>query len=286
MSIERVRGRGGAALLRVRYPVERHTRFRYPGGDSESGGGWLSWLGGSSSSMRYDGRRVKVSARRGVTLYADVEVRVPAGKSEATFRNHVGPISGAGLEGRLRFDTGSGNQRLRDLRGDIVADTGSGDVEAASIEGTLRCDTGSGRCEIDDFSGERLICDTGSGEVEVRGAKARKISVDTGSGDVRLKNVDADTMIVDTGSGGVDIESPADRLSRVEADTGSGDVRLRLGDGASFEARADTGSGDIISHYSDAEPIIRRREVVGYRRGDGRIRIEVDTGSGDLVLEP
>ena len=47
------------------------------------------------------------------------------------------------------------------------------------------------------------------------------------------------TVIVDTGSGRVEIESPARRLSRVEADTGSGDVRLRLGDEASFEARAD-----------------------------------------------
>jgi hypothetical protein len=26
--------------------------------------------------------------------------------------------------------------------------------------------------------------------------------------------------------------------------------------------------------------------VVGYRRGDGRIAIDVDTGSGDLVIEP
>ena len=36
----------------------------------------------------------------------------------------------------------------------------------------------------------------------------------------------------------------------------------------------------------DAEPILKRREVVGYRRGDGRIKIEVDAGSGDVVLKP
>ena len=37
---------------------------------------------------------------------------------------------------------------------------------------------------------------------------------------------------------------------------------------------ADTGSGAVALH------------VVGYRRGDGHIRIDVDTGSGSLVLEP
>lgn len=31
---------------------------------------------------------------------------------------------------------------------------------------------------------------------------------------------------------------------------------------------------------------LKRREVVGYRRGDGRTRIDVDAGSGDLVIEP
>ena len=76
------------------------------------------------------------------------------------------------------------------------------------------------------------------------------------------------------------------RLARVKADTGSGDVVLRLAPDASFEAHADQGSGDLQVLYKDAQPIVRRKEVVGYRRGDARTKIDVDTGSGDLTIEP
>ena len=72
----------------------------------------------------------------------------------------------------------------------------------------------------------------------------------------------------------------------MKADTGSGNVTLRLGPDASFEAFASQGSGEIRNRYADAEAIVKMKELVGYRRGDGRIRIEVDTGSGNLTLDP
>jgi DUF4097 and DUF4098 domain-containing protein YvlB len=72
----------------------------------------------------------------------------------------------------------------------------------------------------------------------------------------------------------------------VEADTGPRDVRLRLPRDMSFELRADTGSGDVESGFADAEPIVRHREVIGYRRGDGTVKIDVDTGSGDVTVDP
>jgi len=84
----------------------------------------------------------------------------------------------------------------------------------------------------------------------------------------------------------VDVALEGSRLERVNADTGSGDVRMRLGAAASFRVRARTGSGDVVSHYADAEAIRDGRKVVGWRRGDGRIQIHADTGSGDVVVQP
>ena len=127
---------------------------------------------------------------------------------------------------------------------------------------------------------------TGSGDVRLHGVEARQVDADTGSGEVRIEEGLADEVEVDTGSGDVAIQADGSRLRRVKADTGSGSVRLRLGPDAGFEAHADLGSGDIVSRYPDAQPIVKQREVIGYRRGDGRTRIDVDTGSGDLVLEP
>lgn len=290
MRFEQVTGPKGVPTLRVRYPVDRHRAFRYGGGRSRSGDSW-SWLEAlvgslGGSNMEYDGRRVSVSSNRGVVLYADVEVQVPRREVDAEFRNRVGPLFGESVRGRLRFDTGSGTVNVRALEGDVVADTGSGNVHADDVKGSFTCDTGSGNCKVTGFSGDDLVCDTGSGNVHVVGAVARRIKLDTGSGNVSVRGSEAEEMVADTGSGDVEADLEGSRLARVNADTGSGNVRLRLGAGASFDVRARTGSGDVVSHYADAEAIRDGRKVVGYRRGDGRIRIHADTGSGDVVVEP
>jgi DUF4097 and DUF4098 domain-containing protein YvlB len=122
--------------------------------------------------------------------------------------------------------------------------------------------------------------------VRVGSSQVRQISADTGSGDIRISASDLESFAADTGSGDVVLESQGGRLAKVTADTGSGDVTLRLAPDATFEARADQGSGDIRMEYRDAEAIVERKQVVGYRRGDSRIRIDVSTGSGDLIIGP
>jgi hypothetical protein len=282
---ERVTGEHGRPVLRVRYPLDRHTEYRYPGGNSD-GGLLMGLFPGARTDTKYEGQRVHISGKKGVLLYADVEVQVPRSRVAATFRNGAGPMEAHDVEGELRFETGYGPVRLTKTAGDVVADTGSGDVDATDSQGALKCDTGSGECVVTGFSGDRLVCDTGSGKVRVSSTSARSIEVDSGSGNVVLEDADAEDLKVDTGSGNVDVQSPGRRLAHIKADTGSGNVKLRLSADAGFEAHADIGSGDIVNHYPDAQAIVKRREVVGYRRGDGRIRIDVDTGSGDLVLEP
>ena len=297
---EQVTGEEGVTTLRVIYPTDRYTTFRYPRmndrgkSDSEESGsekswtdGWFSgWLGGSSSTTKYAGHKVKVSESKGVILYADVEVQLPRRDLDGTMRNLVGRIDGQGLEGTLKFDSASGDITLQKSGGRITADTGSGDIKATGMEGSFSGDTGSGNIDLDGFHGESIKCDTGSGDVSIEDGNARKIDVNTGSGDVRLSDVDAEDILADTGSGSVTIEASGEKLTRVKADTGSGDVTLRLGADASFEAMADLGSGDIKNHYRDAQPIIKDREVIGYRRGAAHTRIDVGTGSGNFVLEP
>ncbi len=185
-------------------------------------------------------------------------------------------------------DTGSGNVTLRSVRasGAIAADTGSGDVKGAELEGSFTCDTGSGDCTVEGMRGGEVRCDTGSGNVNLRSVVATGIVADTGSGDVRVEGADVESFYADTGSGEVTLEGAGARLKSITADTGSGSVTLRLGADASFHVLADQGSGDLVNRYSDAQPILEDRELVGYRRGDGRIQIRVDTGSGSLILEP
>lgn len=287
MKFEKVSGDAGATTYRVRYPLDRHTTFRYPGSRSSGGGGfWESLFGGSNTSTEYDDHRVKISSSSGTLLYADVEVQIPRGVIDAKLRNVVGRIDAKDVEGKLVFDSGSGDMALDRVKGEITADTGSGDVKAAHLEGSFKCDTGSGNCDLSGFSGDRIDCDVGSGDVHLEDVSARRVSAATGSGDVHAAEIDAEEFVADTGSGDVDLSVAGSRLTRVKAETGSGDVTLRLGPDASFEVIADQGSGEIVNRYRDAEPIVKHKEVIGYRRGSALIRIDVDTGSGDLVLEP
>jgi hypothetical protein len=277
----------GVPTLRVRYPLDQHQSFRYPGGGHDDGGGnWFASMFGGNSNTKYDGRRVSVSSSHGVLLYADVQVSLPRGDARGHFKNAVGPMDGHDVHGRLLFDTGSGDVTVERVGGDVTADTGSGNVKARTVSGRFKCDTGSGDCDIKGFEGEALVADTGSGRVTIDGAAARRVSADTGSGDVVLRGADAEDVSADTGSGDVEIEITGTRLASVKADTGSGSVTVRMPRDVSFEARADMGSGELVSHFADAQPIVNRREVVGYRRGDGHVKIDVDTGSGDVVLEP
>jgi hypothetical protein len=260
----------GVPTLRVRYPDV--DEIRYPAGE------------GHHSETRYDGRRYRISRRDGTLLYVDVEVGLPA-DVHARVQNHIGRLEASGVSGSLVFDTASGDILLENVSGTLRADTGSGNVAIAGATGDINCDTGSGDCDVRNVRGSKLSCDTGSGNVIVVDAEVDRLQADTGSGDIRLDGIDAGRVSADTGSGDVELGTRGARLESVQADTGSGDVTLSLPAASGFEARFDMASGKAISRFDDAEPILRRRKVVGYRRGDGRIRIDVDTGSGDVVLE-
>jgi hypothetical protein len=290
--LEEVSGKLSPRTLRVEYPLDLHTSYRFP-------------EGGGNTSTRYAGRKVRVSRSSGVLLYVDLEIRLPGSEVDGKFRNVAGPVSGRDVAGTLTFDTGSGDVILSHVRGRINADTGSGDINATDVEGSFDGDTGSGDVKLTQFRGESITCDTGSGDIKITNSEADTIDADTGSGDVLveesiLRKLDADTgsgdievsgngvelFDADTGSGSVELVTDGEQLMRVDVDTGSGSFVVRLGPNASFEALADQSSGTIKNRFSGAEAIIRGREVIGYRRGDGRTQIRSDTGSGNLILEP
>src|SRR5512143_1292464 len=97
---ERVTGEHGRPVLRVRYPLDRHTEYRYPQGNSE-GGLLMGLFPAGHTDTKYDGERVRISGKRGVLLYADIEVQVPRSKIGATFRNGAGPMEARDIEGDL-----------------------------------------------------------------------------------------------------------------------------------------------------------------------------------------
>ena len=243
--------------IRMIYPTDKYSTFRYPSSAQEN----LNWFErvfgfDSSSTTKYAGHRVTVRTGSGMLLYADLTVELPRRSVEGTFRNLVGAIDGDGVEGKLVFDSSSGDMTLANLKGDISADTGSGDVKADSLSGSYSCDTGSGDCTLNGFTGEKVACNLGSGDIQIKSGSARLMDMKTGSGDVEITDFEVEEFRADTGSGNVLLAVRGDRMTTFKADTGSGDVTLRMDPNASFEALCDLSSGDAVSHYRDAEPII------------------------------
>jgi putative adhesin len=302
--------RKGREEWALSYPVERYRSFVYPNPnrqDEHELPAFLSFLEGMGhSSSVYRGERVRIySATRSSvpTLYVDLRISLPAG-GNTYVRNVVGPVRAGNLEGTLGIDTGSGKVEVASHSGHLMIDTGSGDVIVGSVKGETAIDTGSGDVivkrlvgngAVDTGSGDvivqqvsagRLSIDTGSGDVTVQDGVAGKVIADTGSGSVKVIAVEVEELAAETGSGDVTVHSSLDQAKRISAETGSGDVEIHAGPNASFDIDSDQGSGDLNVGYSDA--VLRKsgKKVVGAKRGDGRTRIHVETGSGDCTISP
>ena len=281
--LERVSEQGRTAVLRVRYPYDRVSRFRYrePGRDD----GWSFLERHNWSHFDYDGHSVKVSPGGGTPLWADLDIQVPAGKVDAVFRNLVGRITANGVTGNLRFGVESADLRLERLDGEIDIEGSSGDISARDIRGSWTSEFASGDCRLEGFDGERLSFHTASGDLVARHIKADRMETETASGDVSISG-DLEEFEADSASGDVALTVEGSRLKAVEVSTSSGDVSLGLPSDASFEARADQSSGDMYVDFREGDEIRDDDTLVGYRRGSGGARIRVSTASGDFSLRP
>jgi hypothetical protein len=282
--IEHLAGSGGATTLRMRYPYDKVSTFRYeaPG----QGGDWSLFSFGDWSTTDYDGHRVRVSHNRGTTLYADLEVRIPKGRELASFRNLVGRVEADGLQGNLHFSVESADLRLRRLDGDIVLEGSSGDIRASDIRGSWKSEFSSGDCRLDGFDGELFSFRAESGDLVARDVKARRVRTETSSGDVNISFADIEEFSAEASSGDVGLRLDGSRLKSIDVTTSSGDVSLRLPSDEAFDARAELSSGDVNIGFADVTEIRQGRRALDYQRGTGGASIHVKTSSGDLTISP
>lgn len=281
--VERVAG-SGAATLRVRYPYDKVKTFRYVNPDHDRD--WPFDSMNSAESYDYDGRTVRVNEGRGTRLWVDLEVQVPAGRRQASFRNLVGRIEAEGLEGTLRFDVGSADLRLRKLDGEITLEGDSGDIRASDIRGSWTSDFASGDCRLDGFEGQQFRFHTASGDLAARDVRAQSIATETSSGDVQVSSADIEDFQAEAASGDIAVDVAGSRLASFRVRTASGDVSLGLPAAAAFDAEADQSSGDMIVGFAEGTSVHDDEALVGFRHGTGGARIRVTTSSGDFSISP
>ncbi|MBA3658933.1 MAG: DUF4097 family beta strand repeat protein [Gemmatimonadales bacterium] len=212
----------------------------------------------------WEDRRVTITGDGdGLHAHADLRILVPRGRD-------------------LKLHLAAGRVMVSNVKGTLKVETGAGEIEATGVRGRLALATGTGSVQASGFEGTELSIETGSGAVEASSLRGSDISVETGSGDISLAGVTAPRLSLSTGSGSITSDLGADTRD-VSVETGSGNVTLRAAASLSAQLDIETGSGGIESDFPVAVTRHANDHMEG-RIGDGRGRISVETGSGEVRL--
>ncbi len=231
-----------------------------------------------------DGRRVRISDDgSGLEAHADVRVAIPAGRRVAVYLG-VGKTTVTNVDGALRVDVAAADVTASQVKGSLIVDTGSGDVRLSDAEADVSLDTGSGNVTVSGVRGKELKVDTGSGDVSGERLEVDALKVETGSGDVDLAAVKSGEVSLNTGSGGVRLGLLSD-VESLDVDTGSGNVTITVPPTLGAEVDIDTGSGEIDFSGVTLQVTHFERDHITGAIGDGRGRMKIETGSGDVKLQ-
>ena len=275
----------GTQTLRFVYPADRITYGKLSSGSSTQ----LRVREDGTFSDRHDdeehrneGRRVSISgASGGLNAHADLRITVPMGKQLSLYLA-VGKVAVSNVEGDLNIDAASAPVTTSNTRGELNIDVGSGQVQVSNSRGGLSVDTGSGPVSLTDVRGENVSVNTGSGEVSGTDVRSASLDVDTGSGDIQLARIIVPQLKLETGSGAVTADVSGEVWS-VAVETGSGDITLKVPPTIGAEVDIETSSGDIETDFEVAVTRHARDHMTG-RIGDGRGKIDIETGSGGIKL--
>ncbi len=162
-----------------------------------------------------------------------------------------------------KIKTISGDVRIQDIEGRVIAETVSGDVGISDMSGDIDAKTTSGDIRVQNMIGS--------------------IKMDSTSGDIRVENLHLlGSNSVETISG--DINLAIERLqASLSAETTSGDVTLKLPSEASARIVAETTSGDISGGGLTIQERPAHTSGVGIL-GRGENVISLTTLSGDISV--
>jgi len=239
-------------------------------------GEW-SWFGGSDRKsqvqeiqnnppLRQNGNSIRIDYVNVNNISIDYQITVP----EST---------------TLRAHTGSGDQTVEGLKGNVDLESGSGDLKVARLTGDFHFRTGSGNVRGEELAGPARA-KAGSGDIEIQETAAGDVDIRTGSGNISVRGVNGG-FHAEAGSG--DIHADGSPKGMWSVRTGSGNVTLRVPNDAAFDVDISSSSGSVTVGHPVTTTIQGRvqeshKSVVGKVRGGGPA-ISVHTGSGDIQVD-
>jgi DUF4097 and DUF4098 domain-containing protein YvlB len=235
-----------------------------------------SWFGGdhkgevqelqNNPPIRQNGNSVRIDYVNLNNISIDYDVTVP---ENTAVRAHTGSGDQTieGLKGNIDLESGSGDLKLAHLTGDMRFQTGSGNVRGRELSGPAKVKAGSGDIEFEEMGEGDVEIRTGSGNITVSGINGG-FHAEAGSGDIHGKGLPKSMWSVRTGSGNVSLNVPSDAAFDVDISSSSGTVTL----------------GHPVTTTVQGRIQESRKSVIGKVHGGGPT-ISVHTGSGDVQVD-
>jgi Toastrack DUF4097 len=235
-----------------------------------------SWFGGERKAdvqeiqnnppIRQNGNSIRIDYVNASNVSIDYEITVPENTA-------------------IHAHTGSGNQSVEGLKGNVSLESGSGDLKLARLSGEMRFQTGSGNVTGHELAGP-VRAKAGSGDIVVDETGAGDVEIRTGSGNITVKGVNGG-FHAEAGSGDIHGQGSPKNLWTIR--TGSGSVTLRVPSEAAFDVDISSSSGSVTLGHPVTTTVQgrvqeSRKSVVGKVRGGGPT-ISVHTGSGDVQVD-
>jgi hypothetical protein len=234
------------------------------------------WFGGDRKAevqelqtnppIRQNGNGIRIDYVNLRNISIDYEITAPENTAIRT-RTGSGDQNVEGLKGNVDLESGSGDMKLAHLTGDLRFQTGSGNVRGHELAGPARVKAGSGDIEIEEVGAGDVEIRTGSGNITVKGIRSG-FHAETGSGDVRGDGSPSNMWSVRTGSGNVTLRVPSDANFDVDISSSSGTVTI----------------GHPVTTTVQGRVQESRKSVVG-KVGSGGPIVSVHTGSGDVRVD-
>ena len=235
-----------------------------------------SWFGGERKAdvqevqnnppIRQNGNSIRIDYVNITNLSIDYDITVP---ENTAIRAHTGSGDQTveGLKGNIDLESGSGDMKLARLTGEMRFQTGSGNVRGRELSGPARAKAGSGDIDIEEMGAGDVEIRTGSGNITVGGINGG-FHAEAGSGDIHGQGRPKNLWSIRTGSGNVSLRVPSETAFDVDLSSSSGSVTV----------------GDPVVTTVQGRVQESRKSVVGKVRGGGPT-ISVHTGSGDISLD-
>ena len=185
----------------------------------------------------------------------------------------------------IRTHTGSGNQKVEGLKGNVDLESGAGDMQLVHLTGDLRFQTGSGNLRGRELSGPARV-KAGSGDIEIEEVGAGDVEIRTGSGNITVNGIHGG-LHAESGSGNIRGDGSPTNMWSIR--TGSGNVNLRVPPDANFDVDISSSSGSVTMGHPVTTTVQgriqeSRKSVVG-KVGNGGPIVSVHTGSGDVRVD-